>query len=74
MSTSESARDIEKFFLVDDPSETGLARDLVMSGAVPEDLVPVDNLEEVDDEVCLLSLYDSDIILGTASAIHQRRH
>lgn len=35
--------DFDKFFLVDDPSETGIARDLVNSGALSEDIVSMDS-------------------------------
>ena len=52
---TSGASDIDKFFLVEDPNETGLARDLVNSGAVPHDLVPV-TPENAEEEVCLILL------------------
>ncbi len=72
MSSSSAAADIEKFFLVEDPNETGLARDLVNSGAVVGNLVPVADVVESEDEVCPVQIYPVTIILGKASTIYKR--
>ncbi len=42
---------IARYFLVDDKNDTGLAQDLLNSGAISHDIVPADT-EQVDDEVC----------------------
>ena len=38
--------EIQKFFLVDDPSDTGMSMDLVSMGLVPQDIVPIESLVE----------------------------
>lgn len=51
MTSGSTASEIEKFFLVEDPNETGLARDLVNSGAVAGDIVQVQDAIELAEEV-----------------------
>jgi hypothetical protein len=62
---------IARFFLVEDKNDSGLARDLVNSGAIPQDIVPAGS-EDLQNEVCPHALHTPYVTSGTASALYQR--
>jgi hypothetical protein len=49
---------IARYFLVDDKNDSGLAQDLLNSGALPQDIVPSDSVP-VREDVC----FDNSVVI-----------
>jgi hypothetical protein len=62
---------IARYFLVDDKNDSGLAQDLLNSGALPQDIVPTGS-PSVRDDVCFNYARITNKFLGAASALYKR--